>query len=151
MSRRVNVSLGEPPRRGYLRVGSRRLLVLDHGRRQVSRWFSAVVVTSFSPFFDVFPFSKSHTPAARRTGKLAKSRGEAGSEAVVCVALSKQSLCELRSMQQLPQKLHIVVEALCVLTQLQVCCNRQCYGFLWRGSVVLSAHPLPALAHSRAA
>jgi hypothetical protein len=70
--------------------------------------------------FHVFSFSKSHTPAARRTGKSAKSRGEAGSEALVTVALSKQSLCELRSMQQLPQKLHIVVEALCVLTQLQV-------------------------------
>jgi hypothetical protein len=68
----------------------------------------------------VLYFSKSHTPAARRTGKSAKTRGEAGSDALVSVALSKQSLCELRSMQQLPQKLHTVVEALCVLTQLQV-------------------------------
>jgi hypothetical protein len=36
------------------------------------------------------------------------------------MTLNKQSLCELRSMQQLPQKLRIVVEALCVLTGLQV-------------------------------
>ena len=36
------------------------------------------------------------------------------------MTLSKQSLCELRSMQQLPQKLNIVVEALCVLMGLQV-------------------------------
>ena len=114
--------------------------------RSFIRWFSAVVVTSFSPFFHVFPFSKSHTPAARRTGKSAKSRGEAGSEAVVCVALSKQSLCELRSMQQLPQKLHIVVEALCVLTQLQVCwlqpsvlCTVSC------GVAVLASVPIDRL------
>ena len=36
------------------------------------------------------------------------------------VTISKQSLCELRSMQQLPQKLLVVVEALCVLMGLQV-------------------------------
>ena len=38
----------------------------------------------------------------------------------MAVAISKQSLCELRSMQQLPQKLLVVAEALCVLMGLQV-------------------------------
>jgi hypothetical protein len=64
--------------------------------------------------------SKSHSPAARRSGKSAKSKGAAGAEAHMSMALNKQSLCELRSMQQLPHKLRIVVEALCVLTGLQV-------------------------------
>jgi hypothetical protein len=64
--------------------------------------------------------SKSHTPAARRTGKSAKAKGAMASEAQVSVVLSKQSLCELRSMQQPPQKLNVVVEALCVLAGLQV-------------------------------
>jgi hypothetical protein len=38
----------------------------------------------------------------------------------VSVALSRQSLCELRSMQQLPHRLRVVIEALCVLLGLQV-------------------------------
>ena len=44
-------------------------------------------------------------------------------------------------MQQLPQKLHIVVEALCVLTQLQVCCN----VVVSCGVAVLSSVPIDRL------
>ena len=49
----------------------------------------------------------------------------------MCMTLNKQSLCELRSMQQLPQKLHIVVEALCVLLGVQVNSRAPCRLFLF--------------------
>ncbi len=88
--------------------------ITSAGRLYFSFFFAWHPVDLTSPFC-----SKSHTPAARRTGKSAKMKGSA-TDSQVSVVLSKQSLCELRSMQQPPQKLNVVVEALCVLTGLQV-------------------------------
>ncbi len=90
-------------------------------------------------FTKAFCCSKNHSPAARRSGKSASSRG---SDSHVCMTLNKQSLCELRSMQQLPQKLLIVVEALCVLLGLQVDSRVPCRLFC-ADTTSARCHPRP--------
>ncbi len=117
-----------------MRVGEGGVLVLDHSCWKVP----TPLIFLRSSFFVTPPLrSKSHTPAARRSGKSAKSKVAEGQ---LSMALNKQSLCELRSMQQPPQKLSVVVEALCVLTGLQVTVG--CGG--WRWDVASLAHAAAA-------